>query len=89
MFGGSERLGQPIAFGIDDDVREGEAGQRIGGMKHREECRIGEDDPAVARIAASAITLLLARHRAERSRIDRLGVRWDGSFAVAVHGNSL
>ena len=88
MFGGSERLDQSIAFGIDHDVREGEAGQRIGGMKHGQECRIGEADPAMAH-CGECEHVAVDQHRAERSRIDGFGVRWDRSFAVAVHGDSL
>ena len=88
VFGGSERLCQSIVFGIDDDVREGEASQRIVGMKHCKECRIGEYDSAVAALGERDHGAA-GEHRAERSRIDRLGARWDGSFAVALHGNSL
>ena len=78
VFGGSERLDQSIAFGIDHDVREGEAGQRIGGLKHCEECRIGEDDAAVAHWGERDHGAV-GQHRAERSWIDRLVVAGTGA----------
>ena len=88
VFGGRERLDQPIAFGIDHDVREGAAGQRIGGMKHGEECRIGEADPAMAH-RGECEHVAADQERTERSWIDGLVVRWVRSFAVAVHDGSL
>ena len=79
MFGGSERFGQPIAFGIDHDVREGAASQRIGGMKHGAECGIGEADPATAH-CGECEHVAVDQDRTERSWIDGFVVRWDKEF---------
>ncbi len=88
MFGGSERLYQSIAFGIDDDIGEGEAGQRICRLETLHGMQDWRSDPAVAGLGERDHGAV-GEHRAERSRIDPRGVRREGSFAVARHGNSL
>ena len=77
-----------VASGIDHNVRERRADQRVGRPKCREKRRIGEDDKPVAQ-CRECDRLAVHQDRAKRTWIDPIRLGLAMRSAVVMHAGSL